>query len=71
LISPTFPDAELAALVSDYVSQEFFSKRALKCPGVQLFGHDALKAELARIYAAAVCPEDVADADFGEAKREF
>jgi hypothetical protein len=67
----TFRDAELAALVSDYVSQEFFSKRALNYPGVQLSGHDDLKAELARIYAAAVCSEDVADADFGEAKRKF
>jgi hypothetical protein len=61
----------LAALVSDYVHQEFFSKRALNYPGVQLSGRDELKAELARIYAAAVRSEDVADADFGEAKREF
>jgi hypothetical protein len=36
----TFRDAELAALVSDYVSQEFFSKRALNYPGVQLSGHN-------------------------------
>jgi hypothetical protein len=45
----TFPDARLAALVSNYVSLEFFSKRALNYPGVQLSGHDHLKAELARI----------------------
>jgi hypothetical protein len=67
----TFSDAELAALVLDYVSQEFFLKRALNYPRVQLSGYDDLKAELARIYAAAVCSKDMADADFGEAKREF
>jgi hypothetical protein len=67
----TYPDAELAALVSDYVSQEFFSKRELNYPGVQLSSHDDLKAELARISAAAVCSEAVADTDFREAKREF
>jgi hypothetical protein len=45
-------------------------KRALYYPRVQLSSHDGLKAELAHIYAIAVCFEDVADADFGEAKRE-
>jgi hypothetical protein len=67
----TFPDAELAALVSDYVAQERFPKRALNYPGVQLIGHDDLKAELVRICAAPACHEDAANADFGEAKREF
>jgi hypothetical protein len=36
----TFLGAELAGLVSDYVSQEFLSKPALNYPRVQLSGQD-------------------------------
>jgi hypothetical protein len=43
----TFPDADLTALVSDYVAQELLPKPALNYPGVQLLEYDDLKAELA------------------------